>query len=1286
MALYAMYGLLYGRRDSRLVNLALSSPDSPDRYLVQQMFTQASVYIVFESIICFALIHFLCRNLERVDELREEEELREEYISQRNDENNLLTAAMEMEEPETLLPVSAIGDGSGGVPIIEMVLNINPDTQTEGGDADERKVAHVTIVGVDEGEVEHALEQGGEDMSADEMMLMMGMDLLEGAQTPTAPIPTNSVGIENGLSELGTVNGEQEAAASAKGGEDVGQGFEYYASSLYPYDPALATYDYDEALAHFVEDYGGAADALAEDLHGEEGGGAMDAVEGAAVAAADAVLGKITGGGYPLRARGLRNRHLRGESLATHNNNTTKMSQEGEPVYKPHAAAEDAEDAEDAADAAECASCYVGDCLVGGHCQADLAYSEWMSGRICVADGGQVCDATNGAMAPPTSMPAVSPRPGPKISTSAPTKHAAADAADAAANAEDEFKPLSDIVDMDSPPAPSAAPSHTSPYPSFYHTPRPSKIESHLPEEGSKGGKGNTKKEVDDGVVYEQEGIDGDAVQSVGDGEGDTKGWKFDEQPLLLQGGNDDDDIYYGYDYSGAIYYKDQPLLTQHYYIEHFDSYGEMLDVWPDASEHGTGKMVSPGDYSTGYGSGAFGSGEAAMVQGGAASIPQSGGVNGTPWNHFGDWPSPELFILLCSLRVCANIMQYPVMRRIKQQHRRRANANGNNQTRGGAANTPGGADAGAEGGGLGDPSGDLGVLQPGGGDLVSDDPFAAAAAGSGLYLQPLNALQLPSVIVRKTETFFSRVPTPQLPQLLMLMRQAAGPADVDGQIAEAVGTPTPCGASDSEDESDHCGDEEGLEMRVMNSPIEDMDSTFHTSSSGNSSGNANGDGSTQEEEEEEKETETAAAGECTSDEGRIDGARIDAEDAEEFPEEDGIVPSTPARSTAPSTPGQTPSGSRLSAGLPFTTPPRHKRRGASGSGGGSASSSAVSTPVTGGKMGLCIDSLCFVCMDQVADAVLMECGHGGICYDCARHCITRGNQQCPVCRARIDQVIRFEVESSRIVRSPTATPVSSPQRDPPILALSPDGSPAPMSGIVFGSTVTVDGMGTGTIGYPEDQGVGGTVNDTGMIGAGGEFGIGPEGGECEEVMVVRPSEGFVVRDFYAPDSILYDEAAAEVEGLDGASVLVHMNNRMNNALMGGLRVEGGRGAREAAGTGAGARGEARPPRPPVVPPPPRNGVGQPGARAAEMSARVEAIEAAVREEFEVREGGREESEVQTRRVLQSAVDEYNRIEGAEERKDGEDEAGEEEEQEEEEAEAEDRGRSLEKCTTGEWK
>ena len=51
----------------------------------------------------------------------------------------------------------------------------------------------------------------------------------------------------------------------------------------------------------------------------------------------------------------------------------------------------------------------------------------------------------------------------------------------------------------------------------------------------------------------------------------------------------------------------------------------------------------------------------------------------------------------------------------------------------------------------------------------------------------------------------------------------------------------------------------------------------------------------------------------------------------------------------------------------------------------------------------------CYICADREANAVLMNCGHGGMCYECGLILARReGEKICPVCRSSIEQVLKI--------------------------------------------------------------------------------------------------------------------------------------------------------------------------------------------------------------------------------------------------------------------------------------
>ena len=54
-------------------------------------------------------------------------------------------------------------------------------------------------------------------------------------------------------------------------------------------------------------------------------------------------------------------------------------------------------------------------------------------------------------------------------------------------------------------------------------------------------------------------------------------------------------------------------------------------------------------------------------------------------------------------------------------------------------------------------------------------------------------------------------------------------------------------------------------------------------------------------------------------------------------------------------------------------------------------------------------DSLCWICFEGPRDAVLLECGHGGICLACAQRVFRKKTRLCPMCRQPVTQVVHIE-------------------------------------------------------------------------------------------------------------------------------------------------------------------------------------------------------------------------------------------------------------------------------------
>ena len=65
---------------------------------------------------------------------------------------------------------------------------------------------------------------------------------------------------------------------------------------------------------------------------------------------------------------------------------------------------------------------------------------------------------------------------------------------------------------------------------------------------------------------------------------------------------------------------------------------------------------------------------------------------------------------------------------------------------------------------------------------------------------------------------------------------------------------------------------------------------------------------------------------------------------------------------------------------------------------------------------------LCFICYSGPRDAVLLECGHGGLCFGCATRCMQMRFQECPICRQPISQIVQLELTERRGERAKRGT------------------------------------------------------------------------------------------------------------------------------------------------------------------------------------------------------------------------------------------------------------------------
>lgn len=84
---------------------------------------------------------------------------------------------------------------------------------------------------------------------------------------------------------------------------------------------------------------------------------------------------------------------------------------------------------------------------------------------------------------------------------------------------------------------------------------------------------------------------------------------------------------------------------------------------------------------------------------------------------------------------------------------------------------------------------------------------------------------------------------------------------------------------------------------------------------------------------------------------------------------------------------------------------------------------------------------VCSVCLEGIGDMVLEECGHGGICEECALQIAMNksvGGAHCPRCRGAITQVLRIgelhdDTAKCKQISLPTVSQYAPPRVPPPV-------------------------------------------------------------------------------------------------------------------------------------------------------------------------------------------------------------------------------------------------------------
>ena len=67
-----------------------------------------------------------------------------------------------------------------------------------------------------------------------------------------------------------------------------------------------------------------------------------------------------------------------------------------------------------------------------------------------------------------------------------------------------------------------------------------------------------------------------------------------------------------------------------------------------------------------------------------------------------------------------------------------------------------------------------------------------------------------------------------------------------------------------------------------------------------------------------------------------------------------------------------------------------------------------------GSKMSNSDIQTCYLCCERPPNAILMNCGHGGICYDCAVTSI-KNNNTCVECRSTVEKIFKIDMSNNNL-------------------------------------------------------------------------------------------------------------------------------------------------------------------------------------------------------------------------------------------------------------------------------
>ena len=59
------------------------------------------------------------------------------------------------------------------------------------------------------------------------------------------------------------------------------------------------------------------------------------------------------------------------------------------------------------------------------------------------------------------------------------------------------------------------------------------------------------------------------------------------------------------------------------------------------------------------------------------------------------------------------------------------------------------------------------------------------------------------------------------------------------------------------------------------------------------------------------------------------------------------------------------------------------------------------------------MNNVCYICVENPCNAVMMNCGHGGVCYECALE-FARAKSQCMECRQTVERVVKIDPDTKQ--------------------------------------------------------------------------------------------------------------------------------------------------------------------------------------------------------------------------------------------------------------------------------